>query len=657
MRRDGEGTPTPGVRQEPLAIAVIGAGLYGLSTVERLIANTSEFALTADREVHIHLIDPWLGRGSLTWRADQPPQLWMNSHAGQMTLFTDDMATCAGPVRKGPTLQEWAAAAGETLSTDASLDCLVDGFSPHRWASRSLMGRYMDWFLDHVSEKAPANVRVHRHRKLAVDIRSVPEVAGEAEAIWFADESSPLLCQRVILAQGAPSVAPDPAQIRLRRALSAVGGSYVPPGHASPAHTRPVKPGDTVLLRGLGLTFYDYVQLLTTARGGRFIRAANGTLTYRPSGEEPRILAVSRTGIPPHPTRWRLKTGRLTRCVAPRFFSYRTITALARSDDIEAATREAIDRMSAELDYFYYSELLVSDPSRHPAELGRFQESFTQAEPGSQRQREVVAEAVPPEERLDFQQLLDPLRGRTFIDSADLQSWMRRYLAGITNRTLSKRNTADLALITGVNYVSRVLVEALRAGQFHINPEYYATLLAWVRVRARLLTGGAPWPRQLELQALSRCGVVTFLGRASRTEIDADAGSIVCESENFPGQVRAGHLIEARHSTPSVTAASDPLRRALYSRGEITELGAMHRLHSVGAQRVAVDRHGALITAGDEVSRTRYAVGTDTSNPILTPGLPRAEADSDVFHMTDAVARYVLASVVPTSTPTATEEQ
>lgn len=59
-----------------------------------------------------------------------------------------------------------------------------------------------------------------------------------------------------------------------------------------------IKAGETVLLRGFGLFFFDYMILLTTQRGGWFKRMEDGSFKYYKSGKEPTIYAGSRRGIP-----------------------------------------------------------------------------------------------------------------------------------------------------------------------------------------------------------------------------------------------------------------------------------------------------------------------------------------------------------------------
>ncbi len=48
-------------------------------------------------------------------------------------------------------------------------------------------------------------------------------------------------------------------------------------------------------LRGLGLSFFDYVGLFTVSREGRF-ENEKGKLVYHPSGKEPIVYSGSRRG-------------------------------------------------------------------------------------------------------------------------------------------------------------------------------------------------------------------------------------------------------------------------------------------------------------------------------------------------------------------------
>ena len=58
-----------------------------------------------------------------------------------------------------------------------------------------------------------------------------------------------------------------------------------------------VPAAEPVLVRGLGMGFFDTLTLLTLGRGGRFVPGAGG-LAYEPSGREPVVHVTSRRGVP-----------------------------------------------------------------------------------------------------------------------------------------------------------------------------------------------------------------------------------------------------------------------------------------------------------------------------------------------------------------------
>ena len=55
-----------------------------------------------------------------------------------------------------------------------------------------------------------------------------------------------------------------------------------------------------MIVRGLGMNFFDYLSLLTLGRGGAFRNDLTGrdALEYVPSGREPHLVVGSGRGIP-----------------------------------------------------------------------------------------------------------------------------------------------------------------------------------------------------------------------------------------------------------------------------------------------------------------------------------------------------------------------
>lgn len=263
------------------ALALVGAGPRGTSVLERICASAAELA--PGSRLTVHVIDPAPPGAGQVWRTAQPPELLMNTVASQVTLFTDDSVACAGPIRTGPSLYDWEG-------------CEV---GPDDYPGRALYGRYLEWFFRRTVRTAPAGVRVVTHPARAVRLAEAPD---GSQSLTLDNGRTLHGLGAVVLAQGHLPAVADAEQRRLADYAAGHGLHYLPPANPADlsAALEALAPGRPVLLRGLGLNFFDHMALLTTARGGRFVRGTDGALTYLPSGREPRLYAGSRRGVPYH---------------------------------------------------------------------------------------------------------------------------------------------------------------------------------------------------------------------------------------------------------------------------------------------------------------------------------------------------------------------
>ena len=259
------------------SVALVGAGPRGTSVLERLCASAPELLAPGTR-LTVHVVDPSPPGPGRVWRTAQPAELLMNTVASQVTLFTDDSVDCSGPIRPGPSLHTWA---------DGEL-------GPDDYPTRAQYGQYLEWVFAEVVRGAPPALRVETHRARATRL----DDTADGHQILVLDNGRTLPdLSAVVLAQGHLPAVADRAQQRLAAYADRHGLRHVPPANPADLDLSCVAPGETVLLRGLGLNFFDHMALLTTARGGRFRRTAAG-LRYLPSGREPHLRAGSRRGIP-----------------------------------------------------------------------------------------------------------------------------------------------------------------------------------------------------------------------------------------------------------------------------------------------------------------------------------------------------------------------
>src|SRR5262249_55785649 len=203
----------------------------------------------------------------------------------------------AGPVVGGPSLYEWArsiALVGSPTVPEA-VRAEAATLGPDDYPSRPFYGSYLQWARDRIIWTAPPAVSFVSHQATTVDVRDTPD--GLQEVVLSTGETVGDL-QSVVLALGhlphhlgEPEAAPS--EFAFRNDLR-----YIAPSNPADVALDTIPAGDPVILRGMGLNFFDYMALFTIGRGGTFARTSDDTLSYVPSGREPRLVVGSRRGVP-----------------------------------------------------------------------------------------------------------------------------------------------------------------------------------------------------------------------------------------------------------------------------------------------------------------------------------------------------------------------
>ncbi|MEV0756192.1 FAD/NAD(P)-binding protein [Streptosporangium sp. NPDC050280] len=575
------------------SIAVVGAGPTGTCLVERICANAAD--LLGWPSLDVHVIDPHPPGGGRVWRRDQPDLLWMNSTAADVTLFTDESVRCEGPIRPGPTLAEWL------------------GGDPGGFATRPAQSGYLSHVFRHAVATAPRGVRVHVHATRAVDLADIPG----GQAVRLADGRT-IEVDAVILAQGHGDVTPTSEEGTLARLATRAGLRYLPTGYAADLDLDNIPAREPVIVRGMGLAFVDLMVLLTSGRGGRFVREYDGELVYLPSGREPFLHVGSRRGVPYHS-----KTGYLFRGARPPVPRFLTREALGEGPwDFR---RDVWPLVAKELAFAYYHELITAHPKRVKLGWEEFEEGFAAEEWRSLGMRKLIRQAVPRHpDRLDFDRLDRPLDGIRFGDQAGLQRWMHGYLAVDLERRSDPAHSADHAMILGLLSVYGVLAE------LGVSDPWFGGFFSYV-------ASGPPGPRLEEMRALARAGTVTFLG--ANLKVDHHEGRWRAQSPTVPGGVAATTLVEARLPAPSVSRAVDPLISALRDRGELDEESGLVNVRT--ADRRLLDRSGTP-------HPRRFALGPWVVGGRATAGFARPRLNAPLFRHADALARIVLSEAAGT---------
>ncbi|MEU0689064.1 FAD/NAD(P)-binding protein [Streptomyces uncialis] len=579
-------------------LVIVGAGPRTTGLLERIAANAPGL-LSGDGAdtLDIHLVDPYPPGSGRIWRQDQSPLLWMNSMAEDVTMFTDETVPLDGPVRPGPTLHEWAG---------------LDGAA---FPGRRLGGSYLRWVYERAVAALPPGITVHHHPRRATRLQGDRD---GTQRVWIEGRAEPLTADLVILALGHVEAEPDAEQRELSAYAHRHGLLHLPPDYTADIDLSALAPGEPVLVRGFGLAFVDLMVLLTEGRGGRYEEGPDGELTYRPTGREPVLHVGSRRGVPYHSKIGYSWSGE--RPPLPRFFGPAEVDGLLSRPGGIDFVRDVWPLIDKELGFAHYHRLFATHPERTRVSWTDFEEKYAAAEPLSGELRALVASSVPdPADRLDLAALDRPLDGVRYPDGDALQDGVRAYITADLARRHDPAHSPDLAVFLGLLSVYGQLIRLGDTGP-------------WWHGFFSYLASGPPGPRLRQLLALSRAGIVRFLG--PDMTVTAEDGVFHGSGPSVPGRtVTTRALIEARLPHPTLQDTSDSLLRGLYQEGvRVTSAGLL-----------AVDPADGRVLDRDGVPHPRrFALGPHT-DARGSGAFTRPRTGGPSFRQNDTTARTVLA--------------
>ncbi len=664
LPRVREAAPSPaeaeaGVTGRTMGVCLVGAGPRGLSVLERLCAQERK-SPRWDR-LTVHVVEPDPPGAGRVWRPSQSRHLLMNTVASQVTVHTDASVRIEGPLEEGPSLHEWARALGagglvpgagapyddETLAE-------ARGLGPDAYPTRALYGHYLTWVFGQVVSKAAAHVDIRVHASRAVALEDADPGPDAAQTVVLEDGTRLTGLGAVVLAQGHVQVRPTETERGHAEYAARHGLTYIPPGNPADVDLSGVAPGETVLLRGLGLNFFDYMALFTHARGGLFERVG-GRLVYRPSGREPQLYAGSRRGVP-YQARGDNEKGAHGR-YRPRLLTTGLVAELRARVRAGRPIRfgtELWPLISKEVRTVYYETLLAR--RAHPDEVAVFSAVFLRAEEGAAEERLLAAAGVDEGERWDWDGVVRPSGERVFPDLAAFRSWLRDYLDEDVRRAregnVSGPFKAALDVLRDLRNELRLVIDhgGLDAASHRDELDgWYTPLNAYLSI-------GPPASRVEEMAALIDAGILDVTGPGLRVAADAhdpEGPAFVGTSEGVAGlRVRATVLIEARLPEIDVRRTADPLMDGLLRTGQ----GRPHRVagtdgssYETGGLAVS-ERPYHLIDARGVPHPRRFAYGVPTESVhwVTAAGI-RPGVGSVTLEDSDAVAAAVLALAEPSA--------
>lgn len=571
-----------------MKIAIVGGGPRGLSILERIVEWSRE-----EQVIQITMFDPY-GPGGKVWRTDQPMSLLMNSVAAHVTLFTDETLSTNGPVAKGPNLYEWAQGEAVDFIKRQQLENRMilleecEKLGPNDHCSRVFYGLYQKWFYEYIQTRMTDQTSV----KLFKD--TVRAVKKQDEKFLVYTKAVEITVDTVILALGHQ----ENQLIGHEQALAAYASEhrlfYCPPKNAADAYLEAITEDTPVLIRGLGLVFYDYLTLLTSDRGGTF-KEENGELVYLPSGKEPKIIAGSGRGIPYHARGANQKGYGIE--YQPRFLKEKSLNKFKRKGRFSA--EQFFELLKKEMEFAYYSALLKANYPH--VNQTRFSEEFI-------RTRGTVATlkkyGIAQKDFWDWSVIQHP--DQTTKEPESFQAFIIDYLTWDFEQ--AKKGTIAGPFAAALDSLKdlRDEVRFMLDQELFSNDETKRWLWDWFAPLNAFLSIGPPLERTAELKALIKAGIVTLVG--PKLEIMTDAGRFIGFSKSNPTEKYKTHfLIEARLPKTANQFSLNPLIQQLLNDG----IASLHELILTTGE---VYKTGALL-----VERTTNQLQSKEGEPI--PGL------------------------------------
>lgn len=609
------------------AICVVGAGPRGLAVLERLCANHTD-----ERQLSIHVVDPYPPGAGRTWRTRQSHHLLMNTVTSQISQFTDDSVNCAGPIRPGPSLYEWLQPV--EFGDPGRVWAGAERLGPDDYPSRAQFGRYLEWVLGHIKATAPATVRIIVHQAGAIALNQ----DDSGQCITLDDGTLLAGLDAVVLTLGHGSNEPASEEMRLAAHAGHHGLRYIRPGNPADLDLDGIRPGETVGVRGLGLAFFDVLALLTEGRAGKFVPGPDG-LQYLPSGQEPILYAGSRRGVP-YQARGENQKGAAGRH-EPWFLTLDAVRRI-RSSPTPTFRLDVWPLLDAEVRTVYHHAVIAERTDADTAD--RFLAEYL-ASPAAGRTAILRRYGIALADEWTWDRVERPWGARTFKHPAEFDAWLLDHLREDVRH--AKAGNVDDPLKAALD-VLRDMRNEVRLAIDHsgiTGTSYRDEVVRWFTPLNAYLSIGPPLSRIQEMTALIECGLLHIVGPGTAVRPDPDGKGFLIGSAAIPGsEVCATTLIEARIPDTDLRRSTNPLLRHLLATGQCRpyRIPDQRGDYETGGLEVTARPYHVVNAAGTPHPRCfAYGVPTEFVHWVTAAGI-RPGVGSVILEDADAIARAVL---------------
>jgi uncharacterized NAD(P)/FAD-binding protein YdhS len=584
-------------------IGIVGMGPRGLTVLERIVANER---VRKSADIQIFIFDP-NPPGVGCHDPDQEDYLLVNTVAGQITQFSDASVVGAGPILEGPSFHQWL----EEQSTSRLGGRLsAQSVSADAYYSRALFGRYLYWVYHYLAALAPSHVQINLVQE------SILSCSHLAQDSWVLSTKSGSYCvNHLFLTTGHTKPSGFTTVTSTHQKKPTVINDPYPVKSCTSAITADM----TVAIEGMGLTMFDVVAALTVGRGGRFLRDADGHTRYLPSGQEPRLVAFSRSGLPL--TARALNQKGVSVQYRARFLLADKVRAMRATHKLDFEA-EIFPLLLADMQYAYYEAYLQQ--RRDPLTAMLFCNQFLCADVAEREA--LIRQYVPAPDRFSWEQLIDPIPNEALDSPDSFQDWMLEHLRADLREAYKGNVHGPLkAACDVVRDLRDNLRVAIDFGGL-TEASHRWLLSEFVPIMNRIAVG-PPASRISEMLALVDAGVLDVgFGPGASCKAGAPGEPMRVEAKHWHDKsTPVDVLIKARVPMHSPADDASPLLRGLLAEGYV-RLFHNGSFHPGG---IEVNRDFNWVSSSGQVIDNAWALGIPTEGAkFYTFVVPRSGVNS-----------------------------
>lgn len=539
-----------------MKIGIIGAGPRGLLMLNNLIQN---FESSNHKKLTIHLFDRAVAGGRV-WKVKQPISLIMNTPANELTLFNDgqDGALCIAQWCQSDISNKFI----NSLNVDNKEELLiaVDKINNRSYVPRAICGAYCQWFFQQLVNQIKDNDNINLDVHFNQNVTNIEKVQDDSFVVSVDNVDYPV--DKLVFSLGQQENKLTKDQQSLKKYAKDYDLTYILPGEADEANLSTINSNQNVIIRGMGLSFNDYVSRLTEGRGGYFIDNGDNTLTYHASGKEPTIYAGSRRGVPYYP-----------KAISQKDYNENYPAVFLTNENVEKHLKDGHisfedfhKLLRLDIEYRYYTFLFSL---KHPEiDVADFQKKFKETD---NHNALIGSYHLSTEEVFDWDKILNPVAGVKISTLDNYQTHIKDWLKQMIDDALLGSKTGP---VIGSLEMLRDLRDNIRyvlSNHLFTNDDLVNKYLGRFSSDMKFLSQGAPAIRSQEILALMDAGIVKILG--PQMQVIGANHKFITRSAFYGEEIINGDaFIEARTNAPITKVSANPAITSMLNNGLIKPL-------------------------------------------------------------------------------------